>query len=199
MDIYKGVCEICNCKMVPTQKPTQLCPEHTNDRESLLQQAGRAAPVTLSDGSKQSLKDWLEGAEKDPTRKAAFLENLKQFTIELLSCTFIVWPGFWELQLTSMELHSKKSDDRDHRTMRKDCSAGDWHQYDCFVLAPQGSKASEKRKAQAAIWLHQVEEERNWRKERWNQSSDMVASCRKVTVTVAVDVTVTVRSQNLQK
>ena len=90
MDIYKGVCEICNCKMVPTQKPTQLCPEHTNDRGSLLQQAGRAVPVTLPDGSKQSLKDWLEGAEKDPTRKAAFLENLKQFTIELLSCTFIV-------------------------------------------------------------------------------------------------------------
>lgn len=90
MDIYKGSCEICQTKMIPTNKVTQLCPAHTNDRESLLQQAGRAVPVTLSNGQKQSLKDWLEAAEKEPTRKKIFLEHLQQFTIELLSCKFIV-------------------------------------------------------------------------------------------------------------
>ena len=70
--------ESCSNKVVPcAKKILSLCAKHTQDREALLLQASKSAPVEINN-EKQALKDWLLHLER--TDQKGFLRYLIEFS-----------------------------------------------------------------------------------------------------------------------
>lgn len=72
--------DACPEKAVPAaKKPLLLCAKHTQDRDAMLLQAGKSAPVEINN-EKQALRDWLLHLERN--EQGTFLEYLTEFATQ---------------------------------------------------------------------------------------------------------------------